>query len=51
MPESRVAALVLAAGSSARMGRPKQVLDWDGRPLVRAAAEVALLRGSARCWW
>src|SRR4051794_5950231 len=42
MPESRVAALVLAAGSSARMGRPKQLLDWDGRPLVRAAAEVAL---------
>jgi molybdenum cofactor cytidylyltransferase len=24
------------------MGRPKQLLDWDGRPLVRAAAEVAL---------
>ena len=24
------------------MGRPKQLLDWGGRPLVRAAAEVAL---------
>jgi molybdenum cofactor cytidylyltransferase len=24
------------------MGRPKQLLDWDGRPLVRAAAETAL---------
>jgi len=42
MPANRVAALVLAAGASARMGRPKQLLDWDGRPLVRVAAEVAL---------
>lgn len=24
------------------MGRPKQLLDWQGRPLVRAAAETAL---------
>jgi molybdenum cofactor cytidylyltransferase len=37
-----VAALILAAGASSRMGRPKQLLDWGGRPLVRAAAEVAL---------
>jgi molybdenum cofactor cytidylyltransferase len=42
MPSSHVAALILAAGASSRMGRPKQLLDWDGRPLVRAAAEVAL---------
>src|SRR5215213_6715109 len=42
MPANRVAALILAAGASARMGRPKQLLDWEGRPLVRAAAEVAL---------
>ena len=42
MPANRVAALVLAAGASARMGRPKQLLDWEGRPLVRAAAELAL---------
>jgi molybdenum cofactor cytidylyltransferase len=42
MPSSRVAALILAAGASSRMGRPKQLLDWDGRPLVRVAAEVAL---------
>jgi molybdenum cofactor cytidylyltransferase len=42
MSASRVAALVLAAGASSRMGRTKQLLDWDGRPLVRAAAEVAL---------
>src|SRR5215208_1382863 len=42
MPGNRVAALILAAGASSRMGRPKQLLDWGGRPLVRAAAEVAL---------
>jgi len=42
MSPNRVAALVLAAGASSRMGRPKQLLDWGGRPLVRAAAEVAL---------
>lgn len=34
--------LLLAAGSSSRMGRPKQLLPWQGRPLVRHVAEVAL---------
>ncbi|GAB4127245.1 MAG: hypothetical protein OHK0050_40470 [Roseiflexaceae bacterium] len=34
--------LILAAGSSSRMGRPKQLLDWGGRPLVRVVAEHAL---------
>lgn len=34
--------LLLAAGRSARMGRPKQLLPWHGRPLVRHVAEVAL---------
>src|SRR5512138_3343641 len=42
MSADRVAALILAAGASTRMGRPKQLLDWGGRPLVRAAAETAL---------
>lgn len=37
--------LILAAGASLRMGRPKQLLDWHGRPLVRAAAETALAAG------
>ena len=37
-----VSGLILAAGASARMAQPKQLLDWGGRPLVRAAAEVAL---------
>jgi len=39
---SSVAAIILAAGASSRMGRPKQLLDWHGRPLVRAVAEQAL---------
>ncbi len=34
--------MVLAAGSSVRMGRPKLLLRWKGRTLVRAAAEAAL---------
>nr|MDQ2997746.1 nucleotidyltransferase family protein [Chloroflexota bacterium] len=42
MSSNRVAALILAAGASSRMGSPKQLLDWGGQPLVRAAAEMAL---------
>jgi molybdenum cofactor cytidylyltransferase len=42
MSSSRVAAIILAAGASSRMGQPKQLLAWNGRPLVRGAAEVAL---------
>jgi molybdenum cofactor cytidylyltransferase len=37
-----VVALILAAGAATRMGRPKQLLDWGGRPLVRVVAEHAL---------
>jgi molybdenum cofactor cytidylyltransferase len=37
-----IAGIVLAAGLSARMGRPKQLLDWGGRPLVRHVASMAL---------
>src|SRR5262245_63501299 len=39
---TRIAAIILAAGSASRMGRPKQLLDWGGRPLVRVVAEHAL---------
>jgi molybdenum cofactor cytidylyltransferase len=42
MSANYTAGLILAAGAATRMGRPKQLLDWDGRPLVRVAAEVAL---------
>ena len=36
------ALLLLAAGGSTRMGRPKQLLDYRGRPLVRHSVERAL---------
>lgn len=41
----RVAGIVLAAGAARRLGRPKQLLDWGGEPLVRRAARIALQAG------
>lgn len=35
-----VSAIVLAAGASTRMGRPKQLLPWGGVPMVRHVAET-----------
>ncbi len=40
-----LAAVLLAAGGSQRLGRPKQLLDWNGEPLVRRAARTALDAG------
>ena len=37
-----VAAVILAAGGSTRLGSPKQLLDFRGRSLLRHAAETAL---------
>jgi molybdenum cofactor cytidylyltransferase len=38
-----VAGVILAAGRSERfLGRPKQLLDWDGEPLVVRAVRTAL---------
>ncbi len=34
--------VLLAAGGSSRMGRPKQLLPLNGRPLVRHVAEIVL---------
>src|SRR5947199_10199355 len=39
---NRVAVAVLAAGGSTRMGRPKQLLPFGGRSLLRHAAEAAV---------
>lgn len=36
------AGIVLAAGGSSRLGRSKQLLEWDGRPLVVRAAAALL---------
>lgn len=41
----RIAGVVLAAGGSARLGKPKQFLDWHGKSFVSAVAEVALSSG------
>lgn len=41
----RVAGIILAAGGSQRMGRPKQLLPWRGRPLVKHVVESALQAG------
>ena len=40
-----IAAILLAAGESSRMGRPKQLLDWGGQPLVAAQVETLLAAG------
>jgi molybdenum cofactor cytidylyltransferase len=42
---ARHGAVVLAAGGSTRLGRPKQLLELRGEPLVRRAARVAAEAG------
>ncbi|CAN7237545.1 nucleotidyltransferase family protein [Pseudoxanthomonas sp. LjRoot168] len=42
------AAVVLAAGGSARLGRPKQLLTREGETLVHRAARLALASGASR---
>ena len=41
MSESTVAAVILAAGGSTRFGAPKQLLPWQGRPLIAHVADMA----------
>jgi FdhD protein len=40
-----IATVILAAGGSSRMGSPKQLLPYQGRPLVAHAMEAALRAG------
>ncbi len=41
----KIGAVILAAGSSSRLGQPKQLLQHEGRTLVRRTAEAALAAG------
>jgi molybdenum cofactor cytidylyltransferase len=42
---SVIAAVVLAAGTSSRLGRPKQLLELGGRPLLQHAVDAAVRAG------
>jgi len=42
-----ISAVILAAGGSTRFGQPKQLLDWNGAPLLAHVADVALAAGLA----
>ena len=42
MTESNIAIIILAAGASTRMGRPKQLLPYQGRSLLRHTIENAV---------
>jgi molybdenum cofactor cytidylyltransferase len=39
---SQTALIVLAAGASTRMGQPKQLLNFHGKPLLRHMVEIAI---------
>ncbi len=40
-----VAGVLLAAGTSSRLGRPKQLLTYNGQTLVRRVAEIGVAAG------
>ena len=42
-------ALLLAAGASRRLGRPKQLVEVDGEPLIRRAARALLATKPHEC--
>ncbi|NJN45038.1 MAG: putative selenium-dependent hydroxylase accessory protein YqeC, partial [Anaerolineae bacterium] len=41
----RIAGVVLAAGGSKRLGQPKQLLNWHGKPFVKHVTDMALEAG------
>ena len=43
--ELKIAGLLLAAGGSSRLGRPKQLVEWKGKTLIRRAAEALIEAG------
>ena len=45
--DDAVAAVILAAGASSRLGRPKQLLTLNGRSLLRRTVEAATNAGCA----
>ncbi|MGC9348539.1 MAG: nucleotidyltransferase family protein, partial [Anaerolineae bacterium] len=45
MVDAKIAAIVLAAGGSRRFGRPKQLLRWNGHPLITHIADTAWTAG------
>ena len=40
--------IVLAAGASSRLGRNKQLVELDGRPLIRHVVDAAVVAGPAQ---
>jgi molybdenum cofactor cytidylyltransferase len=40
-----IGGIILAAGGSRRFGQPKQLLDWNGQPIIRVVATTALRAG------
>jgi molybdenum cofactor cytidylyltransferase len=42
------AAIILAAGDSSRMGKPKALIDWHGRPLIEHVLATAREAGCSK---
>jgi molybdenum cofactor cytidylyltransferase len=45
-----IAALILAAGLSRRMGQPKPLLPWGGQPLIAHQIQTARQAGLGQVW-
>src|SRR5678815_5295493 len=42
MTDKTIGVIILAAGGSSRLGRPKQLLEYRGKPLICHAIETAI---------